>query len=63
MRRSEGQKHSADKVGAEEWKSTKIPILLQNFCADDINNADETGLCYRATPDGSLCYKHDTLSG
>ena len=26
-------------------------------------NADETGLYYRATPDGSLCYCHDKLCG
>ena len=62
FKKAHGEKDSADKVGAEECKSTKIPILLQNFCADDIYNADETGLYYRAMPDGSLCYKHDTLS-
>ena len=55
LRKHHGEKDGADKVGAEEWKSTKIPILLQNFCADDIYNADETGLYYRVTPDGSLC--------
>lgn len=48
---------------AEEWKNTKIATFLDNFCADDIYNADETGLYYRATPDGSLCYKHIELSG
>jgi hypothetical protein len=45
----------ADVVGAEEWKSKKVPELLQKFCADDIYRADETGLFYRAMPDGSLC--------
>jgi hypothetical protein len=37
--------------------------LLQKFCADDIYIADEARLFYRATPDGSLSYKHATLSG
>ena len=63
FKKAHNKKDSADKVGAEEWKSSKLPILMQNFCADDIYNADETGLCSRATPDGSLCYKHDILSG
>jgi hypothetical protein len=37
--------------------------VLKKFCADDIYSADEAGLFYRATPDGSLSYKHATLSG
>ena len=28
-----------------------------------VYNADKTGLYYRATPDGSLCYCHEKLSG
>jgi hypothetical protein len=48
---------------AEQWKSTKLPNLVQKLCADNICNADETGLLYRATTAGSLSYKHATLSG
>ncbi|KII60565.1 hypothetical protein RF11_16340 [Thelohanellus kitauei] len=33
-----------------------------NFCPDDIYDAHETGLCYRSTPVGFLCYKHIALS-
>jgi hypothetical protein len=44
-------------------KSTKLPNLLQKVCTDNICNADETGLFYRATSDGSLIYKHAVLSG
>jgi hypothetical protein len=44
---------SADAVNAEQWKSTKMPNLLQRFCADDICKADETDLFYRAISDGS----------
>ena len=29
----------------------------------DIYNANEIGLFYLVTPDGSLCYKHETLNG
>jgi hypothetical protein len=51
-----GEKDSA--VSAEQCKSTKLPNFLQKFCADDIYNADETGLFYCVTPEGSLSYKH-----
>jgi hypothetical protein len=63
-----GERDSADAISAERWKSTKLPNLLQKFCACDIYNADETGMFYPATPDGSLSYvqssyKHAVLSG
>ncbi|KII60816.1 hypothetical protein RF11_10884 [Thelohanellus kitauei] len=38
---------------AHDEKGSADNILF----ADDIYNADETGLFYRATPDGSVCYK------
>ncbi|XP_035212025.1 tigger transposable element-derived protein 6-like [Stegodyphus dumicola] len=63
FKKAHGEKGSADKESSEQWKTTKIPTFLENFCADDIYNADETGLYYRATPDGSLCYKHIALTG
>ena len=63
FKKAHGEKASADNDSSEQWKITKIPTFLKNFCADDIYNADETGLYYRATPDGSLCYKHIALSG
>ncbi|KII72030.1 hypothetical protein RF11_15756 [Thelohanellus kitauei] len=53
----------ADNESVEQLKTTKIPAFLENFCADDIYNGDETGLYYRATPDGSLCKKHNALPG
>jgi hypothetical protein len=63
FKKAHGEKGIVDAVSAEQWKSTKLPNLLQKFCADDIYIADETGLLYHATPDGSLSYKHATLAG
>lgn len=63
FKKAHGEKESADVGGAEEWKLTKLPELLAKFSADDIYNADETGLLYRATPNGSLSYKRVALSG
>ena len=58
-----GEKGSADNVCAKKGKSNKIAAFLDSFCENDIYNADKTGLYYRATPDGSLCYKHIDLNG
>ncbi|XP_035224019.1 tigger transposable element-derived protein 4-like [Stegodyphus dumicola] len=44
FKKAHGEKESADSANAEEWKSTKLPELLENFSVDDIYNADETGL-------------------
>ncbi|XP_008178773.1 tigger transposable element-derived protein 4-like [Acyrthosiphon pisum] len=59
FKRSHGEKASANSEYADEWKFTKLPQILAKFSLDDIYNADETGLYYRATPDGSLCFKHE----
>lgn len=58
-----GEKSGANYKGAEEWKKKLLPVYLKTYNPDDIYNADETGLYFRATPDGSLCYKHIALSG
>lgn len=63
FKKAHGEKGSADTVSAETWKQSTLAEVLDNFCADDIYNADETGLYYRATPDGSLCYKRTALLG
>jgi hypothetical protein len=61
--KAQGERNSAHAVNAEQWKSIKLPNFYQNICADYICNADETGLFYPATSDGSLNYKHSILSG
>ena len=63
FKHAHGEKSSADAEAAEEWMSTVLPQLLNEYDPEDIYNADETGLYYRATPDGSLCYAYEQLSG
>jgi hypothetical protein len=62
-KKAHSEKGSADTVGAEKWKAEVLPQLLQSFEAEDVYNADQTALFYCATPDGSLCCNHITLSG
>jgi hypothetical protein len=56
--KAHGEEDCADAVSAEQWKSTKLPNLLQKFCADGIYNANETGLFYPALMGSSLSYNH-----
>ena len=53
-----GEKQDADTEAAEDWRSCVLPELLLTYGPDDIYNADETGLYYRATPDGTLAFKN-----
>ena len=62
-KRACGEKASADVKSAEQWIETELPKLLEEYEADNVYNADETDLYYRATPDGSLCHTKDKLAG
>ncbi|XP_060879159.1 tigger transposable element-derived protein 4-like [Metopolophium dirhodum] len=60
FKRVHGEK---DESASNDWKVDRLKINLNDFSPDNIFNADETGLYYRAKPDGSLCFKKDVLSG
>ena len=62
-KRAHGERSSADQESAKVWQNAKLEDILARYDPDDIYNADETGLFYRATPDGSLTYRHETISG
>ena len=54
-KRAHGEKESTDIKSAEEWTSTILPGLLEEYRSNEVYNADETGL--------PLCYCHEKLSG
>ena len=41
----------------------QLPDLLETYAPRDIYNTDETGIYFRALPDGSLTFSNDKLSG
>ena len=63
FKHAHGEKSSADAEAGKMWTSTVLPQLLQEYDPEDVYNADETGLYYQATPDGSLSYAYEQLSG
>ncbi|XP_033761525.1 tigger transposable element-derived protein 4-like [Pecten maximus] len=58
-----GEKRDADITAADNWITTVLPELLSKYEPRDIYNADETGIYYRALPDGTLASKAETVSG
>ncbi|XP_026816812.1 tigger transposable element-derived protein 4-like [Rhopalosiphum maidis] len=62
LKRVHDEKASANASTSNDWKVNRLKIILNDFSPDNIFNADETGLYYRATPDGSLCFKKEVLS-
>jgi hypothetical protein len=42
FKKAHSEKDCVVAVNAEQWKSIKLPNLLQKICADDNYNADET---------------------
>lgn len=48
---------------ADQWKTETLPSILERHCAAYIYNADEFESLYRATSDGSLCFKSEIFGG
>lgn len=49
-----GEKAAADHESAENWINNTFSGLIENYHPDDIFNADETGLFWKALPSGTL---------
>ena len=62
-KRYHGESQSADTTSAGVWKDDVTQQLLQSFEPCNIYNADETGLCYRATPTVPLLSKSAKSKG
>ena len=58
-----GEKLDANHSSADEWISMTLSDVLRRYHSNDIFNADETGLYYRALPNGSHVFKSNLLTG
>ena len=56
FKRAHGEKNSADLTSAEKWLEERLPDIMATYSEEQIYNADETGLFYRATPNATLCF-------
>lgn len=62
-KRVHGEKKDADEPAAERWITDVLPELIRNYKPEDIYNCDETGIYYRAMPEGTLAQKSESVSG
>lgn len=58
-----GEAKSCDSNALEEWLEKVWPELRENYCDEDIFNADETGLFYKALPNKLLRFKNEKCVG
>ena len=63
FKKAHGEKKDADVDAADQWSSTVSAELLEKYEPCNVYNADETGIYYRALPDGTLTFSTDALSG
>jgi DDE superfamily endonuclease/Tc5 transposase DNA-binding domain/CENP-B N-terminal DNA-binding domain len=63
FKRQHGEKQDADDFGAERWVVEVLPGILKDYSPRDIFNADETGLYWRALPDGTLSFNGSEAPG
>ncbi|CAF3916596.1 unnamed protein product [Rotaria magnacalcarata] len=45
---------AADQAGAENWINNVLPVVIGDYDLNDVFNADETGLYYKAAPSSTL---------
>ena len=61
-RQISGESASVNTETTEEWKN-RLPNILRGYNDDDVYNADETGLLFKALPDKSLVVTKDQCKG
>ncbi|XP_005999595.1 tigger transposable element-derived protein 4 [Latimeria chalumnae] len=57
FKRAHGEKKDTDVPSATNWIKNELPAILQRYKPEDVYNADEMGLYYRALPNGSHVFK------
>ena len=63
FKKAHGEKKDTDFEAAGSWKTSVLAELLREYSPRDVYNADDTGVYFRAVPDGTLCFSTDKLFG
>lgn len=63
FKKQHGEKQDADDVGAESWVTDVLPGIIKDYIPSNIFNVDETGLYWKAIPDGTFSFKTSEVSG
>lgn len=63
LKKPPGELKDADRPAAETWLREVWPKLCEEYQPEQIYNADETGLYYRAIPEVSYVFKNEDAKG
>uniref|UniRef100_H3A202 HTH CENPB-type domain-containing protein n=1 Tax=Latimeria chalumnae TaxID=7897 RepID=H3A202_LATCH len=63
FKKMHGEAEDADIRSREEWLENEWTEMRRDFAEEDIWNADESGIYFRALPDGTLTFKSDNKKG
>ncbi|GFO18872.1 tigger transposable element-derived protein 6 [Plakobranchus ocellatus] len=58
-----GEAASVDMSTVDTWRGSALQQLLENYNADNIFNANETGIFYKCLPDKTLDFKRNVCTG
>lgn len=58
-----GKEKSTDLIAANNWLSNEWPRITAEYSPQDIYNADETGLYFRAMPEHTFLFKNNPSKG
>lgn len=62
-KKPQGEQRDADVSAVDSWLATQWPELSSEYSPDDIFNADETGLYYRALPETTYAFQNENTKG
>ena len=62
-KRPHGEQKDADFSAANVWIENEWPKIIEEYAPEDIYNADETGLYYRALPEHTFMFKGENAKG
>ena len=57
-----GESATVDPAIVDDWKE-RLPLIIGKYAPNDVYNADETGLFFKALPDRSLVMAKETCKG
>ncbi|XP_064488392.1 tigger transposable element-derived protein 4-like [Ornithodoros turicata] len=58
-----GEAAAVDETVCQDWRSSRLRQLLEEYDPADVYNADETALYYQLLPDKTLTFVGDTCTG
>ena len=58
-----GEQKDANNVAADQWIKEEWPKLIATYSPEDVYNADETGLYFRALPEHTYMFQKESTQG